>query len=325
VSQKFRARFYFSPVFLGFAPLEASLANPARHWKLGSDKALLLDRPRILAILNLTPDSFSDGGRYPGIAAAVEAAAKAVEAGADMLDIGGESTRPGAARVAAEVQIERTIPVIEAIRAAGGPLAQVPISIDTTLSRVAQNALDAGANAINDVSAGLEDPDVFPLAAARGSGLILMHRLSPPERDSYSDRYTQPPAYGEVVGEVGAFLGARAQVAIDAGVAPEAIVVDPGLGFGKTVEQNLELVRRTGELCRLGFPVVSAASRKSFVAAASGVQGQPISERLSGSLALSVMHLFMGAIIFRVHDVAAQAQALRAAHAAWGKLGAGGV
>lgn len=270
-----------------------------------------------MAILNVTPDSFSDGGSLSGVADAVAAARGAAEAGAVVIDVGGESTRPGASRVSPEEQIARVVPVIAAIRAAGGVLAQVAMSVDTTLEPVARAALDAGADVINDVSAGLDDPAVFRLAAEREAGLVLMHRLRPPGEDSYSDRYAQRPEYGDVVRDVGAFLLQRAAAAMAAGVAREAIVLDPGLGFGKSVEQNLELVRRTGELVELGFPILSGASRKSFVGrvAADGGEPRPPRERVAASVALSVMHLAAGARVFRVHDVREQVEGLRAAWA----------
>lgn len=288
-------------------------ADPS--WCYSPRGSLPLDRPRILGVINLTPDSFSDGGRTETPADAVRLASKLIADGADMLDIGGESTRPGAQRVDAAEQIRRTEPAIRAIRAAGGVLGAVPISIDTTLTGVARAALDAGADAINDVSAGREDDDLFPLAAERGAGLILMHRAAPPGVDSYSDRYASSPRYSDVVAEVGAFLRARADGAIAAGIDRAAIVLDPGLGFGKSVEQNVELVRRTYELVRLGFPVLSAASRKSFVGRVSLERDSAPSERLAGSIAFSVAHFAAGARLFRVHDVREQAEALRAAHA----------
>jgi dihydropteroate synthase len=293
------------------------MANlPSRFWAVGG-KELELDRPRIMAILNLTPDSFFDGGRLGEVEDVVAAARRAILHGADMLDIGGESTRPGASRIPGDIQIQRIVPAIAALRAGLEPgLQQIPISVDTTLAGVAAAALDAGADAINDVSAGLEDPELLPLVARRGAGIILMHRLDPPQRDSYSDRYTDPPRYADVVAEVREFLAARIDAARRAGIAPESIVIDPGLGFGKTVEQNLELVRRSGELLTLGHPLLSAASRKSFVGRAMGLERSAPAERLPGSIALSLMHMAAGARLFRVHDVAEQAQALRAAWAA---------
>src|ERR1051326_8059721 len=215
-----------------------------------------------MAILNLTPDSFSDGGACPTVESAVAAARRAAEEGADILDLGGESTRPGAARVPSDEQVRRVIPVLRAIRADGSRLATIPISIDTTLIPVARAALDAGASIINDVSAGIEDPAILDLAAERRSGLVLMHRLAPPDRDSYSDRYEQRPQYDDVVRTVRDFLASRAALAESRGVARSSIVLDPGLGFGKTVEQNLELIRRTPELAALGNPILDRKSTR---------------------------------------------------------------
>jgi dihydropteroate synthase len=282
-------------------------------WKVGSAKSIALDRPRLIAVLNLTPDSFYDGGRLPTVEAALRAAERALEEGADALDLGGESTRPGAAPVTADEQARRVIPVVEAIRSRAGPLAQVPISVDTRLASVARAALDAGADIINDVSAGRDDPAMLPLAAERRTGLVLMHRLRSPSEDSYSDRYQRPPLYDDVVAEVAAFLRDRAAAAVAAGIAPERTVLDPGLGFGKTVAQNLELVRRTPELAALGFPILSALSRKSFVARAAGMADSTPGQRLEPTLALSVAHLAAGARLFRIHDVAPHARALAAA------------
>jgi len=266
-----------------------------------------------MAILNVTPDSFADGGRFASAGDVADAAQRALDEGADALDVGGESTRPGAARVPIDEQTRRVVPAIEAIRARG---ITAPITVDTTLAPVARAALDAGADAINDVSAGEEDPAVLALAAERGCGVILMHRLAPPDRDVYSDRYERAPEYTDVVGHVGGYLAGRVAAAERAGVAPDAILVDPGLGFGKSVEQNLELIRHSGELAsRAGRPVLSALSRKSFVGRAALGRDSGPSERLPGTLALSVLHLLAGARVFRVHDVAAHAGALAAAWA----------
>jgi dihydropteroate synthase len=266
-----------------------------------------------MAILNLTPDSFSDGGAYPTLDEAIGAAERAVVERADILDLGGESTRPGAGRVPADKQILRVIPVLKAIRARGGPLSNTPISIDTTLAPVAAAAIDAGATIINDVSAGTEDPAIFDLAAKHKTGLVLMHRLAPPGADSYSDRYANPPVYQNVVATVRDFLVARAALAESRGVARTSIILDPGLGFGKTVEQNLELIRRTGELAALGYPILSGISRKSFAGRAAGMESSTPAERLAPSLALTVAHYAAGASVFRVHDVAPTIQSLTAA------------
>jgi len=265
-----------------------------------------------MAILNATPDSFSDGGLHLDPARAADAAARLIAEGADVLDIGGESTRPGAERVPADEQTRRVTAVVRAVRDAG---IDAPISVDTTLAPVAAAALDAGADAINAVSGGADDPAILALAAERGCGIVLMHRLAPPDRDRYSDRYDAPPAYGDVVAAVAGALREMARAATDAGCARDSVVLDPGLGFGKTVEQNAELVRRTGELCRLGFPLLGAASRKSFVGrlsmGPSDAEPPPPDDRLGGSVAFSLAQLAGGVRLFRVHDVRAQAAALR--------------
>jgi dihydropteroate synthase len=283
-------------------------------WRIAPDRILELDRPRIMAILNATPDSFSDGGEHLDPRRAAEAARAFVADGADLLDIGGESTRPGAERVPADEQTRRVVAVIEAVRRSGVDL---PISVDTTLAEVARAALDAGADAINDVSGGDEDPGLVRLAAERGCGLILMHRLAPPGSDRYSDRYERAPEYGDVVAEVAAALRKKAESAIGAGCAPDAVVLDPGLGFGKSVEQNAELARATARLVALGHPVLAAASRKSFVGrmamGPSEAEPRPPGERVGGSIAFSIAQLIGGARLFRVHDVRAQAEALRVA------------
>ncbi len=272
----------------------------------------------MLGILNATPDSFSDGGLHldPGLAAA--AAARMIEQGAAMLDVGGESTRPGATRIPAAEQIRRVVPVIRAIRALGSNAASIGITIDTTLPEVARAALDAGADAINDVSAGREGDAaegqgaMLALAAKRGAGIVLMHRLVSPEHDSYSDRYATAPTYADVVASVRKELAERARAALDAGVDPRGIVLDPGLGFGKSVAQNLELIARSAELAVLGYPLLSAASRKSFVGRVSLGRDSDPSQRLAGSIAASLAHLERGVRLFRVHDVEEQARALRA-------------
>ncbi len=280
-------------------------------WILSSTRSLSLDRPRIVAILNLTPDSFHDGGLITSAQDALAAARRAVDGGADVLDLGGESTRPGAPAVPAQTQLSRLLPAIAAIRSE----LDTPITIDTTSAEVARACLGAGADAVNDTSAGRDDPDMLPLIAGGRRGVILMHRLRKPALDSYSDQYTQAPNYVDVVAHVREFLSVRAAAAISAGVSRESVVLDPGLGFGKTVEQNLELIRRTREFTELGFPVLSGLSRKSFVGRAQGLEESTPAQRLPGTIALSVAHYHAGARLFRVHDVAPIAQALHAAAA----------
>ncbi len=286
--------------------------DAARHvWKLGPARELRLDVARVMGILNVTPDSFSDGGVHAGVGAAVEAAARMVEDGADVIDVGGESTRPGAARVSDAEQIRRVAPVIRGIRERLG--AGVLVSVDTTRAIVAGAAIGAGADAINDVSAGMEDEGMLALAAASGVGIVLMHRLRAPGSDVFSHQYGAAPEYaGGVVESVKGFLRERVGQAMLAGVAREAIVVDPGLGFGKSVAQNLELIERTGEIAAIGFPVLSGLSRKSFTGVHGGMSADaPARERLGPTLELSVKHLRSGASIFRVHDVREHVAVLR--------------
>ena len=217
--------------------------------------------------------------------------------------------------MAPQQQIDRLVPIISAIRAAGNRLTNFPISIDTTSSRVARACLEAGADCINDVSAGTADEEMLPLIAEKKCGIILMHRLVDPARDSYSDRYHEPPQYTDVVADVATFLKSRADAAMSAGINPCSIIIDPGLGFGKSVEDNLRLIRGTPSLLSLGYPVLSALSRKSFVGRVSLGQSSMPDERLPGTLALSIMHYLAGARLFRVHDVSEHIRSLRAAEA----------
>lgn len=288
--------------------------TPPAPWRLSDRASIPLARPVLLGILNLTPDSFFDGGRLPTPEVAARAARAMIDAGAEALDLGAESTRPGALRVSAEDQLAQLLPAIRAIRASSGR--HIPLTVDTTLVRVAQAALDAGADAPNDVSAGEESGDeMLALAARQDCGIILMHRLRPPGEDSYSDAYRITPRYADVVREVADYLGARAERALALGVRREGILVDPGLGFGKTVDQNLELISRTAEIAALGFPVLSALSRKSFVGRVSLNRESTPPERLPGTLALSTVHFRTGASVFRVHDIPEHRQALDAAAA----------
>lgn len=299
-------------------------AEPGAAWRVSLRVRVDLTRARVIGIVNTTPDSFFAPSRATA-GRAVRAALAMIEAGAVGVDIGGESTRPGAAAVEAREQARRVVPVVRQVarRAPAG----VVISVDTTSARVAAAALDAGANAINDVSGGRDDAGMLGLAGRRGCGLILMHRLAPPGRDEYSTRYgrpggVKPPRYGDVVLEVGAFLAGRAVAALEAGVRPEAVVIDPGLGFGKTAAQNLELIERTGELAALGWPVMSALSRKSFVGWAMGLgEDAGPEERLAGSIALSLRHVEGGARLLRVHDVPEHVGALAAWRAAGAAMG----
>lgn len=287
-----------------------NMAAQTLIWQVGQI-SLTLDQPRLIGILNITPDSFSDGGAYPTAQHAMDAALRMRDEGACMIDVGGESTRPGSTPVDSDEQVRRVVPVIEGVRKLA-PRKELLISVDTTRSEVAQAALDAGADVINDISAGRDDVHMLPLAASHRCGIILMHRLHAPQRDSYSDQYATPPDYnGDVVGFVRDFLAQRAETAVSAGVTPSSIVVDPGLGFGKSVAQNYELAGRIHELAELGYPVLSASSRKSFIGAASGVSLPQ--QRLAGTLAVSIALFFAGVRLFRVHDVAAHREALAVA------------
>jgi dihydropteroate synthase len=258
--------------------------------------------PLIMGVLNCTPDSFHTGGRSMHAPSAIEHALDLVRQGADIIDVGGESTRPGADRVPAAEQIRRVVPVIQAIRERSG----VPLSVDTTLAAVAQAAIEAGAWIVNDVSAGREDPGLFPLVARMGAGLVLMHRLAPPGEDRYSHQYERPPAYGDVVAEVTTFLADRASLAEGAGVPRARMAVDPGFGFGKSVEQNFDMLARLREFTSSGLPVLVGLSRKSFLGAAAGVTDP--ADRLPASLAAAAQAIRHGAGVLRVHDVAAHVQ-----------------
>ncbi len=267
-----------------------------------------MPRPfQIMGVVNVTPDSFSDGGDFLDAPRAVAHALRLAEEGAGLLDVGGESTRPGSAGVGAEEELARVLPVIEGIVAAAPPAG---ISVDTSKAAVAARALDAGASYVNDVTALRGDPDLAGLVAERGAGCCLMHMLGTP-RTMQDD-----PRYGDVVDDVRAFLSERAEAALAAGIAGERIHVDPGIGFGKTVAHNLELLRRLDEIVALGFPVVVGTSRKSFLGTLAGGAGP--GDRLPGTIATNVIALERGAAIFRVHDVAPVAAALAVAAATVG-------
>ncbi len=284
----------------------------ARSWRLGADRSLSLDPWCLMGVLNATPDSFSDGGDHLDPAAAIASGLAMIEAGAAVIDVGGESTRPGAASVSTDEQIARVVPVIEGVRRHPSGHS-VAITIDTTRAAVVEAAFDAGADALNDVSAGIEDPDVLRIVAERDRGVVLMHRLTRPADDAYSDAYERPPVYADVVEEVAAFLGTRVQAAIDAGVDRESVAIDPGLGFGKTVEQNFALVAGLPVFVETGHPVLVGGSRKSFLGATSGMT-EPRG-RDPESAVLAVESWRAGARFFRVHDVGIHDRSLRIASA----------
>jgi dihydropteroate synthase len=262
------------------------------------------DRPRIAGILNLTPDSFSDGGRFAG-GAAIDHAVAMAEEGADVIDVGGESTRPGALRVPAEEQRRRVVAVIEALRRRLP--GEVSISIDTTLAEVAEAALAAGASLINDVSAGRDDPRLLAVAAAQGVPVVLMHMQGTPEG------MQQDPRYGDVVEEVRTFLVERAQAALAAGVTPERIILDPGIGFGKTKAHNLSLLARLGRLVDTGYAVMLGTSRKRFMGSVCAEQDP--SRLIGATAATTALGVLAGVRWFRVHDVRPNRQAADVAYA----------
>jgi dihydropteroate synthase len=260
-------------------------------WHL-PDRVLGLDgRALVMGIVNVTPDSFSDGGQFVGCEAAVAHALDLVRQGADILDIGGESSRPGAEPVAADEELRRVLPVV---RDLAGRTA-VPISVDTTKAAVADACLAAGAHVINDITALQGDPDMARVVAARRAGVVLMHMRGTPQTMQLD------PRYDDVTAEVGRFLEARLHAAVAAGIEAGRVVLDPGIGFGKTSAHNLELLARLGELRALGRPVLLGVSRKGFFGK---VLGRGVEERLTASLAAACHAVSLGAAqIIRAHDV----------------------
>jgi dihydropteroate synthase len=259
--------------------------------------------PKLMGVVNVTPDSFSDGGRYLDAEAAIAHGEELVRDGAAILDVGGESTRPGAVEVDAVEEMRRVEPVVAGLASAA------TVSIDTSKLAVAEAALDVGASIVNDVTALRRDPEIAGLCAERGVGVVLMHMPGNP-RTMQDD-----PRYEDVVDDVKAFLAARMELAVGEGVAEDRIWLDPGVGFGKTVEHNLELLRRLGELRELGRPLVIGTSRKSFIGR---VDGSAVGDRLGGTIASSILAAAEGADVLRVHDVAEIAQAIKVAEAVLG-------
>ena len=261
----------------------------------------LAERTLVMGVVNVTPDSFSYGGRFLDPSAAIEHARRLAREGADILDLGAESTRPGSQPVPAAEQLRRLMPVVEALAAGGG----AALSIDTSSATVAEHALTAGAVIVNDVTA-LGDPAMAAVVRGAGAGLVLMHMRGMPAT------MQEEPAYADVTAEVRTWLAERVEGARRAGVAEDCIAVDPGIGFGKTARHNLELLSRLEELTLLGRPVVVGASRKSFIGR---VLDLPVESRLEGSLAAAAVATFLGARIVRTHDVAETVRAVRLAEA----------
>ncbi len=271
---------------------------------MGTTQALLdtKHRPLVMAIVNLTPDSFYPDSRAPDPDEAVQRAQRAVEQGADIVDLGGESTRPGSEPVPEKAEHERVVPVVEALAHA----TDTAISVDTRRASVARACLEAGATIVNDTSAGRDDEAMRATVAEHGADIVLMHRQGQPKQ------MQQDPSYEDVVGEVEAFLTQRAKACLEAGIPRESIVVDPGIGFGKTLEHNLALLRATPRLAELGYPVLVGASRKSMFAK---LLDREVDERLAGSLTVAAWTAAHGASVLRVHDVAETLDALRTVQA----------
>jgi dihydropteroate synthase len=264
--------------------------------------------PAVMGIVNVTPDSFSDGGRFLAPDDAIAHGLRLVAEGADLLDVGGESTRPGSDPVRADVELARVLPVIEALAARAG----VPISIDTTKASVARAALAAGASMVNDVSAFRGDPDMAAVVAEAGVAVCLMHMLGRPKT------MQDDPRYDDVVSEVAAFLAERARAAEAAGVDRACICVDPGFGFGKTADHNLALLRRLDAIAAVGYPVLVGVSRKRFVGALARSERFDDAARVAGTVAANVAAFARGGWMFRVHDVLANRAGLAVAAAVGG-------
>lgn len=274
------------------------MRRPRFNWAIAGRSLELGPRTLIMGVINVTPDSFSDGGLFEKTGAAVAQGLRLAAEGADVLDLGGESTRPGAQPVSAQDELARVLPVIKGLKEAG---CQTPISIDTMKAEVAKEALAAGAAIINDVSALRFDPGMAALAAKSGAGLILMHMKGEPRT------MQKNPTYGNVVGEVASFLQARAQAAQGAGVKNQSIMLDPGIGFGKALEHNLDLIRGLPRLAGLGYPLLLGASRKAFIGL---LTGKPPLERTHGTVGAHVLGAWLGAHMVRVHEVDPVGQAL---------------
>jgi dihydropteroate synthase len=286
--------------------LRATLeAYARRHFtiRLGTRRLAVGPRPAIVGIVNVTPDSFSDGGQFRSPDEAVAHGVRLAEEGADVLDIGGESTRPGSDPVSEDVELARVMPVIEGlVRRAG-----IPLSIDTRRARVAREATAAGACLVNDVTGLQGDPEMARTVAAAGAGVVIMHRLGEPKT------MQTDPKYDNLMADVCRFLRRGIEAARAAGVPEDAILVDPGLGFGKRLEHNLGVLARLGQLRSLGCPILVGPSRKRFIGELSGVEVP--SERLFGTAAACALAVAQGALLVRVHDVAAMRQALAVAAA----------
>jgi dihydropteroate synthase len=288
------------------SPLNASLPV----WQVRQQQFHWGSRTYVMGILNITPDSFSDGGQFTTLDAALAQAQSLIAAGADIVDIGGQSTRPQAEAIPLEAELERVVPIVQAVRL----ISPVPISVDTTRAAVARAAIAAGADIINDISGATYDPEMLPTAAELQVPIVLMHIRGTPQT------MMQQTDYQDLVGEILAFLQQRIDSAIAAGVAPERIAIDPGIGFAKTYAQNLELLRRLSEFKALGCPILVGTSRKSFIG---HLLNQPDpKQRLWGTAATVCASVVGGADIVRVHDVREMREVCEVADAIWRRRGA---
>jgi dihydropteroate synthase len=281
---------------------------PANCWQCGDTTFDLDERTLIMGIVNVTPDSFSDGGSYYEPHAAINHGLRLIEDGADILDVGGESTRPGASPVTAESEINRVIPVIEGLRRRAPG---IPISIDTSKAAVALRAIDAGASIINDITALQADPAMAAVASRTGAAVVLMHMQGTPKT------MQRAPHYGDVVSEVRDFLEYRMEEAISLGIVRQRIVLDPGIGFGKSLRHNLALIARLDELTSLSRPILIGASRKSFIGK---ILDLPVEDRLEGTATVLTAAILKGARIVRIHEARSMARVVRMADALMGRM-----
>jgi dihydropteroate synthase len=288
------------------AVIDSAIGPRERVLEAGGHELTMGGRTLVMGVINTTPDSFSDGGSFDTLEKARARALEMEKAGADIVDIGGESTRPGADPLPLAEELRRTVPLIESLAGELG----VPISIDTYKSEVAARALDAGASILNDISALRFDEALAPLAAERGVPVILMHMQGEPRN------MQENPRYDDVVADIARFLRERAAAAIEAGISPEKVLVDPGIGFGKTVEHNLEILRRIEEFHSLSYPLVLGTSRKRFIGS---VLDRPVDERLMGTAATVAFAVARGVEVVRVHDVEEMVEVVRMSDAVAGK------